>query len=358
MNPLESRLRSYGQVLDQAAEDHEPAAASTPGPGRRRVLVAVGTAAAVTVAALGVITVVGGDNSGYRVQAYGAGGADLTRGRDGSFPYLLIDGWQVTRADDQDRPLDSRDPDGARYHSAEATFTRRDSQVTLHLYGGDTSVRDGYVEDRADAGTQRQTTVLGYPATITLYRGGIQTSAIWFADQVTYELVLETGDRDDYFDALDALRVVDEVTWEAAMPDRAITPRQRGAVVDRMLVDIPLPPGFDVAPLRQGEAAIDRTQLGVKVAGSVACAWIDRWLQARKDGNEAAGRDATRALGTSRNWQVFKDMQAVPKSTEDWNDRSDYPLGIWQYADAMASGKDFPGGGMSPEASAQMICHS
>jgi hypothetical protein len=326
---------------------------------RRRTVAAKVGGSATALAAVVVILVAltGGGRPGYQVRFADGGSAELKRTQDGGFPHLLIEGWQVSRADDQARPLDG----SGVFHSAETTFFRRDTEVTLHMTEGDTSVRDGYVDDRANSGdgNQSQRTVLGrYPATVTDYKGSTQTSAIWFADQVVYELMLETGDRGDFFDALGALRVVDnDDAWEAALPESAVTPEARGAVVDQMLADIPLPPDFDVAPLRQSTVATDRTQLGVKVAGSVACGWIDRWLQGRDDGDETAAGQATQALGTSRNWQVFKDMQALPATPKDWDKHSDYPLGIWKYADAMASGEDFPGGReISAEASAEMIC--
>jgi hypothetical protein len=72
------------------------------------------------------------------------------------------------------------------------------------------------------------------------------------------------------------LRVVRDDDWEPALPNSSIAPRERPAEVDRMLADIPQPPGFDAAPLRRSDAAVDRYQLGAKVAGSVACGWIDR----------------------------------------------------------------------------------
>ncbi len=324
---------------------------------RRTVAVKVaGAAGALAAVVVVVVAFTGGSRPGYQVRFADGAAPELKRTPDGGFPHVLIRGWQVDRADDQSRPLD----DSRLFHSAETTFGRRDTRVTLHMTEGDTSVRDGLLDDRAQSGDgqQSQRTVLGrYPATVTYYKGSNQMSAIWFADQVVYELVLDTGRRDDYFDALEALRIVDDDAWEAAMPDSGVTPAARGAVVDQILSDIPLPPGFDVAPLRQSNVVTDRTQLAVKVAGSAACTWIDRWLQARNDSDEAAAEEAMSAVGTSRNWQVFKDMQAIPATAKDWDHHSDYPLQIWQYADAMASGKDFPGGrGISAEASAQIVC--
>jgi hypothetical protein len=345
-DPLEDRLRRYGQVLDQPAEMTERAAGDTltapsPRPHRRR-LVAIGTATALAAVALVVIGFTGGDNEGREVVgAAPQGEAALRRTPDGGFPRLLIDGWQVARADESAGPM-SDDP-SKRYHHAEAIFARRGAELELTMDEGDTAAYEALVEDRAASADERhQGSVLGYPATITRYTASQRYAAMWFADQVVYEVDGDVGGEDAFMDALDALRVVDDDDWEAALPGSSVASRERPAEVDRMLADIPQPRGFDATPLRRG-AAMDRYQLGAKVAGSVACAWIDRWAQARRTGDEAVEREAVDAMGTSRNWRVLNEM----------NPKGDYPEVLWQYADAMASDGVVEGGKpMSVEESA------
>jgi hypothetical protein len=58
----------------------------------------------------------------------------------------------------------------------------------------------------------------------------------------------------------------------------------------------------------------------------VACGWIEAWLHGDKR--------AVAALGTARDWQVLKDMNA----------EGDYPEVLWQYADAVTHGGTVPGG--------------
>ena len=96
-----------------------------------------------------------------------------------------------------------------------------------------------------------------------------------------------------------------------------------------MLDGVPLPPGFDVASLQHVRAGtvLDRYQLGAKVAGSVACAWLDRWITARHAGDDRGVRQAVGALATSHDWRVLHDMQA----------EGAYPDVLWQYADAAAT---------------------
>ena len=345
-DPLEERLRRYGQVLDQATDIDEPAAGDVvtvrPVLPRRRRLVAIATATAVAAVALVVTGLTGGDNQGREVVGAAHGPAALKRTADGGFPRLLIDGWRVTRADESAGPM-SDDP-SKRYHHAEATFARGDATLELTMDEGDAGAYDALVEDRAaSADDRREATVLGYPATVTRYTDSQRYAAMWFADQVVYELDGDVGGEDAFMDAVDALRVVDDDDWEAALPTSSVAPRERAAEVDRMLADIPQPPGFDATRLRRSDVAVDRYQLGAKVAGSVACAWIDRWTEGRRTGDEAAEREAVDAMGTSRNWRVLNEM----------NSDGDYPEVLWELADAMASDGAVEGGRrMSVEESA------
>lgn len=344
-DPLEERLRRYGQVLDRATEIHEPAVGDVltvrPAPPRRR-LVAIATATAVVAVAVVVIGFTGGDNQGRQVVGAHEGPAALERSADGGFPRLLIEGWSLTRADESTGSM--RNDSSKRYHHAEAVFARGGAELELTMDEGGSAAYDALVEDRAaSADERREATVLGHRATITRYTASQRYAAMWFADQVVYELDGDVGGEDAFMDALDAMRVVGGDDWEAALPDSAVAPRERPAEVDRMLADIPQPPGFDTAGLRRSAAAVDRYQLGAKVAGSVACAWIDRWAQARRTGDETTEREAVDAMHTSHSWRVLHEM----------NPDGDYPEVLWQYADAMASGGTIAGGRpMSVEESA------
>ena len=86
-----------------------------------------------------------------------------------------------------------------------------------------------------------------------------------------------------------------------------------------MLAGLPFPPGFDREALRSLQTR-DRYQLGARVAGAVACGWIERWL--------AGDPKAAAALATSRDWPVLQQMNA----------EGDYPEVVSQFADAVASG--------------------
>jgi hypothetical protein len=112
--------------------------------------------------------------------------------------------------------------------------------------------------------------------------------------------------------------------WLKALPASAVTPRAQSAAIDEMLKGLPVPPGF-TPPAATAETR-DRYQLGAKIAGAVACAWIERWL----DGDE----DAANQLAGSRRWPILLEMNAA----------GDYPEVVWQYADAVNGTSTVPGG--------------
>jgi hypothetical protein len=254
-------------------------------------------------------------------------------------------GWEATRLP-EGLALVAEGPEVApeRFHNSDVEFTRGDHRLELTMAEGDRLAYEDLVDDRVDSAAElRQAAVLGRPAAVTRYEKSQRHAAMWFADGVVYELDGDAGDRQAFVEALGDLRVVDADTWEAALPDSSVPPRERAAEIDRMLADIPQPPGFDPAPLRRGDVASDRYQLGARVTGAVACAWIDRWAEARRAGGQVTVNQAVDAMATSRNWRVLGDM----------NDEGDYPEVLWQYADAMAGDGQIEGGKpMSVEESA------
>jgi hypothetical protein len=100
----------------------------------------------------------------------------------------------------------------------------------------------------------------------------------------------------------------------------------RAPVVREMLTDIPLPDGFDPAPLETGTLA-DRYQLGAQVTAAVSCAWLDLWLDATERGDASAADQAADALATSRDWAILQEMD--PQG--GWSSE------VWAYADAVNS---------------------
>jgi hypothetical protein len=97
-------------------------------------------------------------------------------------------------------------------------------------------------------------------------------------------------------------------------------------VVAEMLTGVDIPPGLDITELTMGDLDRDWYQVGVQVAGTVACGWFDRWFTATDAGDTDAAAIAASALAGSREWPVLQQMA----------EEGDYPEGLWEYADALA----------------------
>ena len=120
-----------------------------------------------------------------------------------------------------------------------------------------------------------------------------------------------------------SLRLVGVDAWLATMPEEAVLPSAQADTIQELLADLPLPPGF-VAPKPGG--VLERYNLGARVAGAVACGWIEQWIAARRAGDATAERAAVAALASSRDWPVLREMNAT----------GDFPEAVWGYADGVA----------------------
>jgi hypothetical protein len=135
----------------------------------------------------------------------------------------------------------------------------------------------------------------------------------------------DLGSERAYRDVLAKVKQVDVNTWLSALPADTVLPNQTKKTVDAMIADMQLPPGFDQTRLYQ-EHLTDRYQLGMRVAGAVTCAWLDRWYAARKAGDAAQMKQAVTAMNGSRHWKILVEM----------NGSGDYPEEVWGWADSMA----------------------
>jgi hypothetical protein len=124
------------------------------------------------------------------------------------------------------------------------------------------------------------------------------------------------------------IKQVDARTFLAAMPPEIVTPERAGPAADKVLVDIPLPPGFTKAAL-QDLGANDPYQFGAEVTKVVGCGWIADWKRARAAGNEAEVKRAQNAMESSHHWQVLNQMNAA----------GEWPESFWEIADSMAKGR-------------------
>ncbi|MEV6846898.1 hypothetical protein [Actinoplanes sp. NPDC051411] len=123
------------------------------------------------------------------------------------------------------------------------------------------------------------------------------------------------------------IKQVDARTFLAAMPPEIVTPDRAVSAAEKVLADIPLPPGFDPSAL-QALGVNDPYQFGAEATKVVGCGWIADWKQARATGDTAEAKRAANAMKSSHHWAVLKQLE---------------PEGAWsqsfrEIADSMAAG--------------------
>jgi len=228
-------------------------------------------------------------------------------------PRLLVTapGWEVTRADERERDY------------GEMTFSDGTAELELFWYPIDSY--SGFFRDRAlDARARDEIELLG--RTATLFEEGANTySAMLRPGGETFvEIrgdVARRLDREEFLALLATIEAVDVETWLAALPASVVQPSDSLAAVEEMLEGIPVPPGLDLDSLAQGGTARDRYQLGARVTGTVACAWLARRMSGIRAGDSATVKRAEDALATAPNWPILlelADQGGWSKEVWDW----------------------------------------
>jgi hypothetical protein len=316
----------HGLALGAAEAELREAILRTAVPAPRRLRVRgwsiAGLTATAAVAVLAVTLIGGGDELGTSSER--AWAAPALRVAN-AVPRLLLgeEGWTVIRADE------------FRIDDGEMTFAKDGRTLDLHWRGKPGFAR--WVRDRANGSTRLpDVELLGTTAVVFRYDEALDDfTALWRTDGNTMEL--RSGslggeprlNAEDFRRLLASLRAVSVDEWLSAMPASVVLPVDSEKAIDGILADIPLPDGFDRAALQE-DAVRDRYQLGARVAGAVACAWIAQWAR-----GDAAQRDeAVAALRSSHGWPILHEMRASGA----------YPDVLWQYADAVAGDGTVMGG--------------
>ena len=285
---FEERLLDELRALVE--ERREPAP-----PRRSRRRLAVAAAVAATAAAIfGVLAV--GDRTPLRSGPEWAAAALQVAN---SVPRLAVHepGWKVVRADE--------------FSVDQGEMTFSDGRHSVDLSWRDGRLHRSYVKDR-EHDTERlgDAEVDGEQAMVFAYDKDDFT-ALWRSGGYSLELRSGLADPEDRLEEDDFLRVLESLeqvsvdAWLAAMPASVVRPGARAETVAEMLEGIPTPDGFDRQRLSRGDAVKDRYQLGARVSGAVACAWIRQWLKGRRTGDDRAVREAVEAMRTSRQWRVI-----------------------------------------------------
>jgi hypothetical protein len=309
--PLEQRLREAARVLDEQSHmlassgPAYAASANRPYPSRRRRSLAVGVVSLAAVAAL-VVAAFGSRGSEPAPSA----ASDL--GRNPDLVLLDVPGWAMTRHDER--------PSG----EAESRYGNGTHTVDLHRrpHGYNDEFMPGSDADQPTDSVRIETTE----------GAGVYVRAFWRTEAWDFELRGDATSFDEFDGLLAGVHAVDEGTWRSVVGSVSVLSEDRAAVVDEMLADMPLPPGFDRAALSQGGTANDRYQVGAAVASAVACGWIEQWVAAKTSDDEVSAQQSADALATSRDWAVLNEMKASGA----------YPDVLWEYADAVNGGPPVP----------------
>jgi hypothetical protein len=290
-----------------------------------RAAMVVGAAGVVAALAVGGATAVGAINDERPGLRAAAGPSETPRParQTRGVPLLLVEhpGWRVVRADQYE------------WDEGEVTFS--DGEHELELTWRPAATHDGYVHDRAaDAGESWDLDIAGRHGKLFRYDRTTDFTTLWTDGDLSLELRGVFDDVDAYRAVAETLARVDEETWLAALPDDTVAPDERAAAVDEMLRDMPVHPDVSVAELEEGRAVNDRYQLGARVSGAVACAWIRQWIDATAAGDEAAAREAVHAMSSARDWAILEEMRP----------QGGWPDVLWEYADAMRGDGTVDGG--------------
>jgi hypothetical protein len=310
------RAELLEEIMSTPVLDDRPIRADRP---RRRTTWLVPAAAAVLVAALalgaGWWATAGPDgqgSSGFASQPEVGGDSVL----------LSAPGWAITSASAED-------------DSGEMTYEK--GADSLDIMWGPADSYEGYVEDRRHivdppaAGEPIQ--VLGRDAQLWAYSADDHTAIREVEDGTWIELRGAGMRKAGYLALLDDLRLVDLATFEAALPGSFVTSEENAAAVAEILDGISdfahplLPSGVARSSIASDQN--DPYQLGVEVAGAVACAWFDEYAGATRAGADRRAQRAAGILTSARDWPVLKEIDA----------QGGYSEVVWSLADEVAAGQ-------------------
>ena len=227
-------------------------------------------------------------------------------------PRLLVDrpGWTVTAVS------------GFSQKQGMIEFSNAEQSLDITWYPADLYAR--HRVDRLKVSEPEPVKVDGWPGEVIRYSA--TDFAVLLAPRDTAFAELRTDGtgwtRDDLDRVLADVEHVGVRTWLDSLPADIVTPDRVGEQAAKVLADVPLPPGFDLASL-DDVGTNDAYQFGAEVINRVGCAWIAEWQRAKDAGDAAALRRAVDALHGSRQWQVLQEL----------NDQGGFSELFWRTAD-------------------------
>ncbi len=110
---------------------------------------------------------------------------------------------------------------------------------------------------------------------------------------------------------LAAAILVGSLGFIASAADRWLSPADQPDLIDKMIVDIPLPPGGSWDRQREAMASQQATMEGPTLASALAfgaaCQWYGYWMDGELTGNELQVSDALITIQQIPDWPQFAD---------------------------------------------------
>jgi hypothetical protein len=245
----------------------------------------------------------------------------------GAYVALNEDGWAVTGLSED-------------AYGRDVFYQRGPAMLDLTTYPA--SEYPSYVADRtADAGSPQATTLLGRSAGLWTYASDDHTvlrspDGDWFLE-VRGQGLSEA----DFRVALGDLVETDAAGFAASMPPGVVTPYNRDEAIHHLLRGVQTPPGFTLAQVSL-HGFNDGYQSAAHVAGSVGCAWLDRYA----DGSSADRNAAIDAFEGSRSWPLLRHIA----------DEGGYSSVFWSIAGELRAGHDDKGHPVDVTALEDALC--
>jgi hypothetical protein len=138
--------------------------------------------------------------------------------------------------------------------------------------------------------------------------GDREMAAFWSEGGDVIELRAAVPDLAAMEERLDWVTKVDSQTWLEAMPAKVVKAANFEGGVKEILVGIPLPKSFAISRVPNEGLTTSRAGVALEATSTVACLWLRQWGEARRSGDEGAEAEATKALGGSGNWPIFREL--------------------------------------------------
>jgi hypothetical protein len=266
----------------------------------RRAIASLGAAAAVAAVITGTF-VVTNDARTTPKQALRYPAAAIAAAE--SNPRLALDmpGWKITEV--------------AGFAKTTGSVTYSDGPLSIELTWYDASDYASFYDERTieSAEPVRAIDVAGREGILVTFRPGED-----------FEVVLEPeGDSfvglraqaawngmEQFKDVLSHVQVVTVDEWLARMPASVVSPVNAAAAVEGGLDGVPLAPGTTVEDYARLVGVNQTDSFYNRLAGEVACAWIEAWGKAHSARDDQAADAAISALEGAETWPVVKDMGA------------------------------------------------